>query len=369
MKLKELCFEITNSCYLNCIYCSSFDDIVRKNCSEHLPIWIIKRVIDDFSFLGGELLELSGGEPLLHPQIFEIVDYALNKELEVIIYTSGVLPETYNFKDILIKLLKIGLKKIVFNCQGLDITHDNLVRKEGAFSKLVESIKSSKDIGIWVGVHFVPNKQNFTQVESVFSFLEDLGVDELAFLRLVKQGRASKYWDKLEMKGDEYFRFFECVRNLSKRNSTLSIKVGCPFDFMYILYSDWKEIHQCHAGKSSLNIIANGEVIPCPAFKDIPVAKVGNIFNDSLEKIWNESDFLDQLRKLSPSQISFCNKCPHLNKCKGRCTAQRLLKNGSIEIGPDPLCKKMRLYELINEKNLKKTDSFTNWYYAVEGWS
>ena len=350
LKLKELCFEIISNCYLNCIYCSSFDDVIRKRDNRYLPFSLIKKVINDFYMLGGEVLELSGGEPLMHPQIFDIVDYALNKGIDVIVYTSGVLPDSYNIKDVLNKLQKIGLKKIVFNCQGLSKVHESLVRREGAFTKLIHAIECSKEIDLWIGVHFVLNKQNYFQLEEVHNFLNQLGVDELALLRLVKQGRAKQNWNMLEIEGSNYIKFFRDVYMLARTKSSPTIRVGCPFDFMNILYPDWAEVHDCHAGRSSLDIMANGDIFPCPAFKDVAVAKLGNIFNDPLEKVWRESVFLKKLRNIIPSQITFCNECNFLNSCKGRCTAQRILENGSLFKGPDPLCKKMYLYRKKEEK-------------------
>ena len=338
MKLRELCFEIVNDCYLNCVYCSSFDDFVRKKCKNYLPFLLIKQVIDDFCVLGGQLLELSGGEPLMHPELIDIVDYALDKDIDVIVYTSGVLPDSYDIQNILSKLQRIGLKKIVFNCQGLANVHDMLVGKQGAFTRLIGSIIYSKEIGLWVGIHFVPNKQNYFQIEQVYYFLKGLYVDELALLRLVPQGRARYNQSILEMRNLEYLKFFDFIYDLVQSNSHPAIRVGCPFNMINIKYPGQFEVHKCHAGIFSLDIMADGSVIPCPAFKDIPIARLGNIFKDSLIEIWQANDFLKRLRNVHSAQISFCNKCHFLDLCRGGCTAQRILKNGLLLKGPDPLC-------------------------------
>lgn len=338
MKLRELCFEIVNDCYLNCIYCSSFDDFVRKKCKSYLPFSLIKQVIDDFYMLGGQLLELSGGEPLMHPELIDIVDYALNKNIDVVVYTSGILPDSYDVQDILNRLRRVGLKKIVFNCQGLANVHDMLVRKQGSFTRLIGSIIYSKEIDLWVGIHFVPNRQNYSQIEQIYYFLEGLHVDELALLRLVLQGRARYNQSILEMGSLEYLEFFDCIHDLIQSDSHLIIRIGCPFNIINIKYPEQFEVHECHAGIFSLDIMADGSVIPCPAFKDIPIARLGNIFKDSLIEIWQKNGFLKELRNTHPAYISFCNKCHFLNLCGGGCTAQRILKNGSLLEGPDPLC-------------------------------
>jgi len=347
-KLKELCFEITNSCYLNCIYCSSFNDSDRQNSEIHLSLSVVKTVVDDFCTLGGEVLELSGGEPLMHPEIYDIVDYAMHKNVDVIIYTSGVLPSSYSFEEILNELQKLGLKKIVFNCQGLNDTHDALVCRKDAFIQLVDSIEYSKTLGLWTGVHFVPSKQNYSQIEDVYNFLANLNVDEIALLRLVKQGRAVKNWSLLELAKIEYLKFFKMIYRLLNQKALPVVRLGCPFNIANVLWPDRCEVRQCHAGKSSLDIMSNGNVIPCPAFKDISAVNLGNIHTDRLIDIWRNNKYLKMLRNANISQINICKNCNFLSLCRGGCIAQRLIINKSIYNGPDPLCLKKR--RLSNDK-------------------
>jgi len=344
--LKELCFEITSYCYQNCIYCSSFDDNTRIKKKSHLSFTLIKYVIDDFVYLGGERLELSGGEPLLHPDILKITSYAIKNGIkDIIIYTSGILPVEYNMLSLIKKLYENGVKKIVFNCQGIKQTHNKLVDHDNAFDKVISGIKLAKSVGFWVGIHFVPNKLNFSEVSLLYKVLNELKVDELAFLRLVKKGRAKKNWQLLEMNKNEYKSFFKQIYVLNKNKNFTKIRLGCPFDFMQILYPEWKKSHQCHAGKTSLNIMADGNVIPCPAFKDIKEAYLGKVTDNSLKKIWEEALFLKRIRSINELQIEFCNECKYLHNCKGRCLAQRFLQYHSLTKGPDPLCKLLELYQ------------------------
>ena len=112
MKLKELCLEITDRCYLDCVYCSTFNDSDRSNCSQHMSLSTVKRIVDQFVNLGGELLELSGGEPLTHPDIIDIVKYAVDKKkLKIVLYTSGVLPDC-DVEKLIYLLVKNGLKRL-----------------------------------------------------------------------------------------------------------------------------------------------------------------------------------------------------------------------------------------------------------------
>ena len=346
-QLRELCFEITNKCYANCIFCSTFDDIKRRKGSEEISFEIIVRVISEFKRLGGQKLEISGGEPLLHSRILDIVGYALENDIEVVIYTSGILNNTRAFQNTINQLASIGLKKIVFNCQGLGNTHNFLLGKRSAFDKLIDTIQYCRDyLDLWIGIHFVPCKRNYFEVKSLYNYLSRLAIDEFAILRLVKQGRAKRYWSELSMDKSDYLKLFEDLRTLLSQKTRPFIGLGHPLDFiMKILYKDYKSHKTCHAGKFSLDIMVNGDVVPCPAFKDIRIAKVGNIFEDFLEHIWINSRFLKELRNLDISKIEVCNSCSFREICNGGCVAQRLIENKSIVAGPDPLCKLLNIHQ------------------------
>lgn len=88
-KLIELCLEITDRCILNCIHCSTNASRNLDN-DEGLKYDEICSIISDFCSCGGSILEISGGEPTLHPSLFKIVDFAKSKNLEVRLYTAGV---------------------------------------------------------------------------------------------------------------------------------------------------------------------------------------------------------------------------------------------------------------------------------------
>ncbi len=295
LKLKELCFEITSSCLLNCVFCSTFDDEDRKVCQKHIPVNVIFKVIDEFSFLGGYILELSGGEPLLHPNLEDIVRYGLKKNLNVILYTSGILTNNDITFEKLRNLFNYGLRHIVFNCQGLFTVHDFLVGRTEAFNQLIPVIKHAKNLGYYVDIHFVPNKFNYFQIKDFYYYMQSLKVDRISILRLVKQGRATKSYPYLELGYSQYKSFFQQISLLCLSNHLPMIRIGTPFKEFFD--QTRKKNHFCHAGRSSLDIMSNGNIIPCPAFKDIKEAIAGNIFGDSLKDVWFKSKFLNFLRK------------------------------------------------------------------------
>ena len=132
-KLKELCLEITNSCPMECIHCSSKSVKTGKANPSHMPISIAKKVLDEFANIGGKILEISGGEPLIYPHLYDLCSYARDLKLEVRLYTSGIL---FNEKNELqgitpskVKhLIEQGVNKIIFNLEGANAkTHQKII--------------------------------------------------------------------------------------------------------------------------------------------------------------------------------------------------------------------------------------------------
>ena len=117
--LKDLCFEVIKTCPNNCLFCSSCSSIEAKTI---IPFELFKETIDHFLKLGGiEEISLSGGEPLLHPDIFKMIAYCKEKGIKTVLFTSGIkrkkhLPETE--ENNIVQTLRNKYQKYV--SEGLD---------------------------------------------------------------------------------------------------------------------------------------------------------------------------------------------------------------------------------------------------------
>ena len=115
--LNELCIEITGRCLMNCMHCSSLSSSFNQ---QEISLNKFKSLLKDAKLLGTQIVELSGGEPLLHSQINNIIKEA-KRDYEVHLYTSGFIGEK-NLSGIsqsqLSSFSELGLDKIIFNLQG-----------------------------------------------------------------------------------------------------------------------------------------------------------------------------------------------------------------------------------------------------------
>jgi MoaA/NifB/PqqE/SkfB family radical SAM enzyme len=307
--VKDLCFEIIEKCLNNCKFCSS-----NSNCNKTQIIKFedYKRVIDYFLLNGGiEELSLSGGEPFLHPDIIKMVEYSKLKGIRTVIFTSGVVEDkeldnktkedilaemnywlnqieqnepdneflkskvnkyykqlidkkTYSSIDrnIFHKLKEVGLDKIVFDMQSYEPETDSYImgRNEQARQSFIKSLIDASFENLDIDVHFVPMKPNYKEIKDILETLELCNVKQISLLNFLPQGRGKINVSNLMMSDKEKQEFFELLEK-SKKYFSGKIRVGIP------LQGD--DTHKCNAGLEKLDIKFNGDVLPCPAFKEI----------------------------------------------------------------------------------------------------
>ena len=270
MKLNELCLEITNQCLLECIHCSSSSS---PNQTNYLDRKTIFRVIDEFERLEGEELEISGGEPLLHPNIWEILEYCKHKPFHTTLYTSGIAKESIHEL-----VRKIDVDKVAVSLHGTRETTKEITGSD-CYEKVKEFIKSLREKGRNVDIYFVLMKQNYKDFEYLVEECEKIKVENIKVLRLMPQGRARENWEKIHLSELEVKEF---LNRLYDVKTNIRIEIGNPFK----LYLNERTI--CKAGINTCLINSNGDVYPCPALKTKHYLSAGNIHENSLEDIWKK---------------------------------------------------------------------------------
>lgn len=306
--LKDLCFEVIQKCPNNCKFCSSNSSI---NATNIIPIDTFKKTVNHFLDSGGiGEISISGGEPFLHPDIFEMVEFCKSKGIRTVIFTSGIKRapkiseeeikaimeeckadleeiekhEPWNERskegirrfykrmidgtdysglsnEELQRLKALGLDKIVFDYQAAEEeTYNQLMGTRELMTKVITSMIRARLNGLKVDVHFIPMKTNYRQLPDILECLDIAGIDNISLLNFVPQGRGKQNKDEL-MLSDEEMKEFSEIYEHSKGNYKGRIRVGIP------LLGDVR--HSCTAGTEKLDIKYDGTVLPCPAFKEI----------------------------------------------------------------------------------------------------
>ena len=300
--LKDLCFEIIQTCPNKCKFCSSNSSKDKKTI---IPIEHFKRAVTYFINQGGiGEISISGGEPFLHPDLFEMVKFCRDNGLRTVIFTSGIKRNSaiptevieyikdkcnHDLQEIELnepwneRLKNLDVNKIVFDWQALDEEIDNdLMGRKALNTYLMDSLIKASRVGLDVDVHFIPMKPNYRQFPDILECLEMAGVKNISILNFVPQGRGLENKQELMLDETELKEFGEILKR-EKENYSGNIRIGIPLN--------GRISHLCTAGTEKLDIKYDGTILPCPAFKEMNVEtmekygiKLHSIYDD-LEKV------------------------------------------------------------------------------------
>ncbi len=227
---------------------------------------------------------------------------------------------------------------MIFSLQGACAeTHDSITHYPSSFQRTLSAIEQAKAQGVWTGIHFVPMRPNVNELSELVELCSSRRVDEIGILRFVPQGNGKLNRSKLELSKEAFNRLLHSIIYIRAQFHDVYIRTGCPLNFAALIMHS--PVQSCKAGRSTCVIKPNGDVVPCPAFKQDSGRVMGNVLRESLINIWNQSPGWTEFRSFSPTRLNEpCGSCSSLNSCAGRCAAQRILNFGSIYSSPDPMC-------------------------------
>lgn len=211
-------WELTQRCNLCCIHCraASSPQILEDN--------LIKggdmvRLMKELKELGCPTLALTGGEPLLRPDIIDIVKEATKQGIKVRIQSNALL-----LTEKLAKLLKgAGLYSFGVGLDGsCSEISDKIRNLDGAFNKAINSIKLLKNLDMKVHVEFTVTRLNKDNLVDTLDLLEGLGVDTFLARAAIFTGRATENNPIFVLEPLEYKKF---LKELSKERKRRKIKI------------------------------------------------------------------------------------------------------------------------------------------------
>lgn len=293
-KLFEVTIEVTQQCPNRCIYCSSWSSLDKI---EVLDFETICQCVDDAAALGAQLINLSGGEPLMRMDIAEIADYIHNKGLKIRLYCSGIYYDG-SYRTMPIKLLEAIRGKVDVLIFNYESSNPNLYAQimgteSGNLSLLEETINNAIQVGINVEAHLVPMKCNFRQIPETLDKLYAMGVSNISLLRLVPQGRVYDNEDTVVLSEGEHRELKAMLVELSKKYPKNKLRLGKPYRS--------ERFVTCNTGTVRLAVRYDGFVFPCGAFKDgmefFEGCKPDNLKEKRLAEIYENSAYISKVRE------------------------------------------------------------------------
>lgn len=263
--------QVTTHCQASCIHCSA--ERHKKQWDNELSTKEWKRVIRESEELGAVTIVFTGGEPLLRPDIYELIEWVDKDEAVPLMFCNGLLLNETNVR----KLADAGLWAIHVSIDSPDpAAHDEMRRVPGCFDKAIEGLKRAKDAGIITGIstYATPERLKNGQVVELIELGKKIGVDEVTVFDVVPTGRLL-HQDRKHLLTDadkEELCRIEDIYN-----------TGHPLPHVITqAHVNGPTGNGCYAGWCQFYMTAYGEVTPC----DFTPLAFGNARDENLEDIW-----------------------------------------------------------------------------------
>jgi radical SAM protein with 4Fe4S-binding SPASM domain len=306
-----LSYNVTRECNMKCSHC--YINAAEKKLPDELSTEEAKMLIDQIAEVSHPLLILSGGEPLLRGDLYELIKYGNSKGLRMGLGSNG-----YLIDDIVAKKLKeVGIATVSISIDSsIPEQHDEFRGVKGAWEKAINACKTLRKNGVLVQVNTTLTQDNYDQIDDIMTLAESIGVENFHLFFLVPTGRGKKLEDISAEKYEEMI-----TNTFAKvHKHRLNVRPSCAPQFMRIAKNMGLDMRQwirgCIAGMYYCRVFPNGDITPCPY---LPI-KLGNVKEQSFKEIWFNSEVFKNLR--NPCMLKGkCGIC-EFNKICGGCRAR-----------------------------------------------
>lgn len=312
-----LSWNLTKRCNLRCAHC--YLDAGEAGRGE-LSTEEALRVVEQCARAGTELLIISGGEPLMRKDLFQIAGHASSLGVAVVLGTNGTLITEETIR----RIQEAGVQGLGVSLDSTDANkHDTFRGVTGAWARAVVGIHRSIKAGIPVLVQSTATPWNYHEIPDLISFAAGLGATGFTLYFLVCTGRGEKLTD---ITPAQYERALASLVDAQGKYPGMLLRAKCAPQLQRIARlagSGLAASAGCLAGTHYGRITPEGDVTPCPY---LPLT-VGNVKHTELAQIWATSPLLRQFR--SPPLGGRCGVCDYRKECGG-CRARAYATTGDL---------------------------------------
>ncbi len=335
----------TKRCNLDCMHCYSGGNTASDG---ELSTDEAKKMLDELADYGSPFMILSGGEPFLRADIFELGRYAREIGLMVIVSSNGTLVT----KEIAEKAADAGFGYVGVSLDGLVETNNYFRGSGDAYSNALQGMRNLRDAGIKTGLRFTITRHNCHELTGIMELMVKEGFHRLCVYHLEYAGRGQELMNNDLQPGDRrkaIDSLFRKTIEINRHNHDLEVlTVGNYADAAYIYMKVLKENPEKAraayehflrnggegCGEKLAYIDEKGNVFASQHLK----VELGNIREKSLKDIWtSDNEFLWKLRNREGLLRGKCAKCRFMKICRGGSRARALAVYDDFST-PDPSC-------------------------------
>ena len=343
-ELRHLYLGITKACNLRCFYC--YDEDYRSKKEDTLTLDEIQKIADDCKSLNLTCVAITGGEPFINKNWFEIGKMFFDIGTIVTYSTNGTLLTTEAMEKL--SSINAGLQ---ISLDGDDDMMEFVSTRKQVYSKILKVADELTEHHIDFMFNCVVGKHNLNIIDNFMETINNKGIRcRMTFFNECFNPNNAKY----ALSINEKYNFILKVDSFNKERNTKNIFMSLP-PLMSTEYVPMYIHPACGWAYDNAGILSNGDVTVCAPASGIEFFRAGNVRDSSFGEIWRNSSLFSKLREYDASDLKgICAICPVKKICMGCCRVSPYAKNQD-ETDSLPLCQEF--YDAVMNNEID-TDTF-----------
>ena len=324
-------FYLTEGCNLKCRHCWLNPPFEGNNKAKKFPYISFedfKYVCEQGRNLGMRVVKLTGGEPLIHPEIEKILDYIYEQNFGLMLETNGTV-----LNDVLIKkVLRCKRPFVSISLDGINAeTHEWVRGVPGSFDAAVDAGRRLVKAGYSPQIIMSVMKHNQKQMEAVVRFAEKENFESVKFNVVTPTERGKKMHEYEEtLSIQELVEVGKWVENKLIPSSKIRVVYSHPIAFQPLSRIFNGKLAKCGV-LSIIGVLGSGKYALCGIGESVPELVFGNVKEDKLADVWNNSEVLNKIRKGLPKELKgICAECINRDDCLASCIAMNYYRHKDL---------------------------------------
>lgn len=312
-ELKYLFWECTLNCNFKCKHCGSRagEGLIQETLTTSEIKKAFLNIAEHFD-AKKITIAVTGGEPLLRQDLFDVMKYADSLGFKWGMVTNGFLIN----KDIVLKAQDANMQTVDVSIDGIGKTHDSFRNAQGAYEKAIQAVKlfAKEKFLHPLRITTTVNSNNINMLEEMYKTFLLLGITSWRLLSVDPIGRSIENSDILLSK-QQVFKLLNFIKEKRKK-AKIKITYGCAH-YLGEEYEDEvrDNFFYCATGINVATILHNGDIFVCPNVPRIKELIQGNIKKDLFSEIWNTKFKI--FRNKDRTKSDKCERCEYWNECLG----------------------------------------------------
>jgi [mycofactocin precursor peptide]-tyrosine decarboxylase / 3-amino-5-[(4-hydroxyphenyl)methyl]-4,4-dimethylpyrrolidin-2-one synthase len=315
-----LTWEITYACNLRCVHCLSSSG---RRAPDELTTAEATRLIDDWAEMRVFYVNVGGGEPMVRPDFFRLMEHAVSRGVGVKFSTNGSRIDAAAARWI----ASTDRLDVQISLDGVDAAVNDVIRGEGSYANARHAMDLLAERGVAFKLNHVVTRRSAGSLDALHALACRYGA-QLRLTRLRPSGRGREVWEQLRLTQAQNRLLYDWLR------AHPDVLTGDSFFHLSALGEPLDGLGMCGAGRIVCCVDPRGDVFACP-FVLVDEFRAGNVRSQPFAEIWRASALFHRLRG---SQVGGgCQSCGAYDRCHGGCMAVKHFAGMALD-DPDPEC-------------------------------